>query len=142
LKLFVDTWGWLALEDRLEKSHESTMRCYSEVRTRSGQILTSNFVLDETITRLFRRRPFQEAARFASGILASPFIRVESVTDARFHQAFALRQRFADKPKISFTDLTTMVIMSELKVTKILTADSHFSQVALGFQILPEMSGE
>jgi len=64
------------------------------------------------------------------------------VTDARFRQAFALRQRFADKPKISFTDLTTMVIMTELKVTKILTADSHFSQVALGFQILPEMSGE
>jgi len=142
LKLFVDTWGWLALEDRLEKSHERAMLCYSEVRAWPGQILTSNFVLDETVTRLFRRRPFQEAARFAGGILSSPFIRVESVTDARFRQAFALRQRFADKPKISFTDLTTMVIMTELKVTKILTADSHFSQVALGFQILPEMSGE
>jgi len=60
----------------------------------------------------------------------------------RFFQAFSLRQRFADKPKISFTDLTTMVIMSEMKVTKILTADSHFSLVPLGFQILPGLNGE
>lgn len=137
MKLFIDTWGWLALEDRLERFHESSLRCYSEVRAGSGQILTSNFVLDETITRLFRRRPFQEAVRFTNGILASPFVRVEPVTEQRFRQAFSLRQRFADKPKISFTDLTTMIIMTELKVTKILTADSHFSQVALGFQILP-----
>lgn len=137
MKLFVDTWGWLALEDRLERFHESTVKCFSDVRSRSGQILTSNFVLDETITRLFRRRPFEEATRFTSGILSSPFVRVELVTEPRFRQAFALRQRFADKPKISFTDFTTMVIMTELKVTKILTADSHFSQAALGFQILP-----
>jgi predicted nucleic acid-binding protein len=137
LKLFVDTWGWLALEDRLERFHENAVKCFSEVRARSGQILTSSFVLDETITRLFRRRPFEEATRFTSGILSSPFVRVELVTEPRFRQAFSLRQRFADKPKISFTDLTTMVIMAELKVTKILTADSHFSQGALGFQILP-----
>ncbi len=141
MKLFVDTWGWLALEDRLEKSHQSAQRCYRDVRTRSGQIFTSNFVLDETITRIFRRRPFQEALRFTSGLLASPFIRVESVTEARFRQAFSLRQRFGDKPKISFTDLTTMVIMTELNVTGILTADAHFSQAGLGFHILPGSSG-
>jgi predicted nucleic acid-binding protein len=142
LKLFVDTWGWLALEDRLEKSHESAARCYKQVITRPGQILTSNFVLDETFTRLFRRRPFHEAVHFAGGLLASPFIRVEPVSDARFRQAFSLRQKFADKPKISFTDLTTMVIMAELKIPMILTADSHFAQAGLGFEILPRMSEE
>jgi len=137
LRLFIDTWGWLALEDRLERSHENAAQYYNEVRAGSGQILTSNFVLDETITRLFRRRPFQEANRFTRGILSSPFVRVELVTEPRFRQALTLRQRFADKPKISFTDLSTMVIMTELNVAKILTADSHFSQVGMGFQILP-----
>lgn len=137
MKLFVDTWGWLALEDRLEKSHDDAARCYNETIGQAGQILTSNFVLDETITRLFRRRPFSEAVRFLKGLLASPKIRVELVSDARFRQAFSLRQRFYDKPKISFTDLTSMVIMTELNVTKILTADSHFTQAGLGFHILP-----
>jgi uncharacterized protein len=51
-----------------------------------------------------------------------------------------MRQRFADKPRISFTDLTTMVIMAELKITQILTADSHFTQAGLGFEILPRIS--
>jgi uncharacterized protein len=137
LKVFIDTWGWLALEDRKELLHEDAARTYKEIREQSGQLLTSNFVLDETFTLLFRRRPFDEAVRYASGILASPFIRVEVVSDARFRQAFLLRQRFSDKPRISFTDLTTMAIMKELKLTHILTADSHFTQVGFGFQILP-----
>lgn len=140
MKLFIDTWGWLALEDRLEESHETATRCYRTASVRPGQILTSNFVLDETITRLFRCRPFQEAVRFAGSLLASPSIRIESVTDSRFQQAFQMRQRFADKPRISFTDLTTMVIMAELKITQILTADSHFTQAGLGFEILPRIS--
>jgi uncharacterized protein len=142
VKVFIDTWGWLALEDRLEKSHESVRQFYRKVHARADQILTSNFVLDETITRLFRRRPFQEAVQFVGGLLASPSIRIEPVTDARFHQAFMLRQRYSDKPRISFTDLTTMVIMTELNITQIMTADSHFTQAGLGFQIIPRGSGE
>jgi uncharacterized protein len=43
-----------------------------------------------------------------------------------------------DKPRISFTDLTTMIIMTELEVVDILTADVHFTHVGLGFRLLPE----
>ena len=138
MKLFVDTWGWLVLADRKDPRHSSVARCYLERSQTAGRIVTSNFVLDETLTLLFRRRPFDEAWRFANSLLQSPFISLLPVTEVRFRKAFELHQRFSDKPKISFTDLTSMVIMQELRAADIMTADTHFLQVGLGFRLLPE----
>lgn len=138
MKLFVDTWGWLVLEDRKDPSHERAARCYEELRKRLGRVVTSNFVLDETFSLLFGRRPFDEAWRFANALVSSPWIGIEAITDSRFRNALELRKRFADKPKISFTDLTSMALMTELKLAEILTADAHFTHVGMGFKTLPE----
>jgi len=138
LKLFVDTWGWLALADRGEKKHREAAACYTERSSVIGRVLTSNFILDEFLTILFSRRPFAEAERFSKALFASPFLTIEQVTPERFNAALSLRLKLADKPRISFTDLTSMVIMSELRVADILTADVHFTHVGLGFRLLPE----
>jgi uncharacterized protein len=138
LKLFVDTWGWLALADRSEVRHEWAAKFYAQRSHRTGRIFTSDFVLDEFLTLLFARRPFAEASRFAKALLASPFVTVQDVTRERFDAAFELRLRLSDKPRISFTDLTSMVIMKELGIVDAMTADSHFLQVGLGFQTFPE----
>jgi uncharacterized protein len=142
LKLFVDTWGWLVLADRRDPFNAQASRCYKECSESSGRVFTSNFVLDETFTLLFSRLSFEEARRFANGILDSPFIAVEQVTEPRFRRAFELRVKFSDKPKISFTDLSSMVIMTELKLTDVLTADAHFSQVGFGFRVFSDGTGE
>ena len=138
MKLFVDTWGWLALADRGEARHHATAACYTQRSSVLGRVLTSNFVLDEFLTILFSRRPFAEAERFSKALLASPFLTIEQVTPERFDAAMDLRLMLADKPRISFTDLTSMVIMRELGVVDILTADAHFIHVGLGFRLLPE----
>jgi len=138
LKLFVDTWGWLALADRKDAKHGLAADCYRERSKLSRHIVTSNFVLDELLTLLFLRLSFTDAAKFANAILASPAVTTEMVTRERFRTAMEFRIKFADKPKISFTDLTSMVIMKELGISEVLTADSHFLQVGMGFRILPE----
>jgi uncharacterized protein len=138
LKLFVDTWGWLALADRSDAKHRAAAECYAQQSRQAGRILTSDFVLDELWTLLFARRPFDEAAKFANALLASPFVAVEWVTRERFNAAMQLRLKFSDKPKLSFTDLTSITIMRELRITDVMTATSHFMQVGLGFRILPE----
>jgi predicted nucleic acid-binding protein len=138
LKLFVDTWGWLALADRNDTKHGLAADCYRERSKLRRNVVTSNFVLDELVTLLFLRLPFAEAARFANAVFASHAVATELVTPERFKAAMGLRLKFADKSKISFTDLTSMVIMKELGVSEVLTADSHFVQVGMGFHILPE----
>ena len=138
MKIFVDTWGWLALADRSDKGHEAAAECYAQRSRSRGRVVTSNFVLDEVFTLLFLRLSFGDAAKFGTAILSSPFVRIEQVTPERFQMSMRYRLKFADKPKISFTDLTTMVIMKELEISDVLTADNHFVQVGLGFRRLPE----
>jgi predicted nucleic acid-binding protein len=137
VKLLIDTWGWLVLEDSRDPSHQAASRTYAEAVRTSGDVFTTNFVLDETISLLFRRRPFEEVARFTRGLLTSPAIGIEEITPTRFRKAFDLRLMFRDKPDISFTDLTTMIVAQDLKVTDILTGDRHFIQAGLGFRLLP-----
>jgi uncharacterized protein len=137
VKLFIDTWGWLVLEDSRDPQHQAVSRAYAEAAKMSGNVFTTNFVLDETICLLFRRRPFEEVARFIKGLLASPFIGIEEITSARFRRAFELRLAFRDKPDISFTDLTTMIVAQDLEVMDILSGDRHFLQAGLGFRLLP-----
>ena len=43
-----------------------------------------------------------------------------------------------DKPEISITDLTSMMVMRDLKIDTILTDDSHFVQVGMGFIKAPD----
>ena len=136
MRLFVDTWGWVAVADRRDAGHEVATKIFRQARL-SGGALTSTFILDETFTHLFKRRPLEEAWLFATTVLLSPFIDIQEVTESRFSRSINLRKQFSDKPNISFTDLTTMAIMVELGVTDILTADRHFTHVGLGFRALP-----
>ena len=136
MKLFVDTWGWVAVADRRDGGHEAATEIFRQAR-RSGGAITSNFILDETFTHLFKRRPFEEAWNFTTTVVQSPFIDIQEITGSRFSRAIELRKQFSDKPRISFTDLSTMAIMVELGITDILTADRHFTNVGLGFRALP-----
>lgn len=136
MKLFVDTWGWVAIADRRDAGHEAATEIFRQAR-RSGGAITSNFILDETFTLLFQRRPFEDAWHFATNVVRSPYIDVQEVSSARFSKTIELRKQFSDKPKISFTDLSTMAIMLELGIVDILTAGRHFTRVGLGFRSLP-----
>lgn len=137
--LFLDTWGWLVLADAKDPAHT---RASAERRARGarGSLVTTDYVLDETVTLLFKRAAFTLAQRFVTAIFdaeSAGLLRLERITAQRFEEAYRLRLRYRDKPGISFTDLTSMVVMQELRIAHILTADAHFAQVRLGFRCLP-----
>jgi predicted nucleic acid-binding protein len=138
--VFIDTWGWLALGHRRDARHQEVKALYQDLQAKGTLLYTTDYVLDEVITLLFRREAFEEAVPFMEGIFQAVEegrLTVERVTSERFTSAWALRKRFQDKPKISFTDLTSMRIMSERKISKVLTEDEHFLHVGMGFQKVP-----
>jgi predicted nucleic acid-binding protein len=138
--LFIDTWGWVALGHRRDSRHLEVSEVYRTLRDQNRPIYTSDYVLDEAITLIFRREVYADALRFITGLLKSAdqkFFAIERISAERFLEAWKLRQRFQDKPLISFTDLTSMVLMQEHHIKQILTDDDHFEQVGMKFQRVP-----
>ncbi len=96
--------------------------------------------MDEVITLLFRRESFKEAVQFFQAILDSAnqgYLSLVRITPEYFVEAWDLRRRFTDKPLISFTDLSSIVVMRDLQIKRVITEDEHFLKVGMGFQLLP-----
>jgi len=140
MKLFIDTWGWINIFNRQESHHKQVSRYYQEVRSKQGIILTSDYVLDEVYTLLFKRLPVtlaQNALTTISTAVESGYLNLIWISPERFESAKSLRLKFQDKPSISFTDLTSMAVMKELRIKHILTGDKHFTHVGLELELVP-----
>jgi predicted nucleic acid-binding protein len=138
--LFIDTWAWLVLADEREPAHAEVRALRKDYANRRAGWVTSDYVLSETITRVFSRRPFDDARTYCDSILKARdlgFLQVETITPERSREAYRMRTRLDDKPRISFTDLTSMCVMRDRGLRHIVTKDSHFLQAGLGFLTLP-----
>lgn len=137
---FIDTWGWMALGHQRDTRHADVTEVFRLLRSNHIPIHTSDFVLDELITLLFRREHFDNASAFVETLLSAvklDQLTVDCVTPERFATAWDLRRRFQDKPRISFTDLTSMPLMVERAIDQIVTDDDHFLHVGMGFHKIP-----
>ena len=139
--VFVDAWAWLALSNKKDISHELAKKWYGEIKETGYRMATSDYVLDEVITALFKNVAFGGAIEYIESLFAAikaKQIKLERITETRFKAAWLLRIKYQDKPDISFTDLTSFVLMQELAINNVFTGDAHFNQVNLGFEIIPK----
>jgi uncharacterized protein len=103
--IFIDTWGWLALGHRRDNYHQFVKQLYYKLKQQKNLIYTSDYVLDELISLLFRRENFEEAKTFIDGIIQSAELgnlQLENVTTERFKLAYELRKKLNDKSKYIF----------------------------------------
>lgn len=129
------------IHNKREPKHKKVKAFYRTFRANYGNIYTTDYVLDETLTLVFRRLPFplaEEAMNILDSAIKQDYLNLEWVSPQRFNKARELRLRFQDKPEISFTDLISMVVMQELGLMSILTGDDHFTHVGMGFQKIPD----
>lgn len=139
-RFFIDTWAWLVLANDQDPAFESVSKIRAGAARQRGAWVTTDYVLDEMMTRFFSVSPFAAARRFTEAIFEASglgLVDIEQVTPERFKLAWRLRLRYRDNPRISFTDLTSFVVMRELGLRRVLTGDVHFEQVGLGFVRVP-----
>lgn len=91
--------------------------------------LTTNFVLDETVTILGRRKGFgaEKAAKVAEIILSSPRVFTVHIDESLFKES--LRRYPAYKGILSLTDLSSVVAMKSYGVKEIFSHDHDFDRV-------------
>jgi len=132
--LFVDTAGWMACADESDPAHAASVTERDLWLKSNGLLVTTDYVLDETLTLLRIRLGLSATERWWNQIEESSRLRWEPVSAERAARARAVFFRFRDKD-FSFTDCTSFVVMKELQLKQALTTDHHFIQ--MGFQKVP-----
>jgi hypothetical protein len=132
--LFVDTAGWMACADGADPQHAAAAGARDAALEAGTTLVTTDFVLDETLTLMRLRLGLAAARRWWRQIEETRRLRWEWIEAQRFDKARALFFQYGDKP-FSLTDCTSFVVMRELRLLQALTTDRHFRQ--MGFQVLP-----
>ena len=96
--------------------------------------MTSDYVVDETLTLLRLRLGIAVAERWWHQVDASQRVQWEHIDGVRAERARELFFRYRDK-RFSFTDCTSFALMRELRLTTMLTTGAHFKQ--MGFSLCP-----
>ena len=133
--IFIDTSAWLAMSDSRDGNHRAALTLHRDlVGGHSGRLVTTDYVLDETLT-LIRKRSGPEVVRvFVSGLTESRSVLQIWVTPEHYREAQAV---FLDQGKRawSFTDCTSFVVMRELGILSAFCFDHDFREA--GFETRP-----
>jgi len=126
-EVLMDSAGFLALWDASDAHHAAAVRFQGELARKARRFLTTEYVVDETVTLLRMRHSNAAAVDFLDTIERSEALRLEWIAPERFHAAGALFRKHADK-EWSFTDCVSFALMRELRLRDAFTTDHHFRQ--------------
>ena len=132
MRLFVDTSAWLALNDRNDQYHNKATAKSAEIKRQKIELITSEYIIDESITLIRYRVSHKAAVIFGDSLINSSIVRIIDVTGEDRIKAWEMFKKYEDK-EISFTDCVSFVLMKNLKLHKAFTFDEHFKQT--GFEI-------
>ena len=128
---FIDTSALFALLDCGDKNHEAAKRIWGSLMTDRAPLVTSNYVLLETIAILDRRLGKPAARGFQENIV--PLLRLEWVSP-EVHSAGMSAFLSAGRKNLSLVDLTSFHIMRKSGIRSAFSFDRHFAEQ--GFELL------
>lgn len=96
---------------------------------RTAMALTTDFVLDETITILGRRRGFgaENAAKVGRSLLSSPRVFTVYIDEMLLKEALGLYPKL--QGRLSLTDVSSLVVMKRYGVAEIFSHDRDFEAI-------------
>jgi uncharacterized protein len=122
--IFVDTSAWYAVFSRRDVNHPAAMQAIRSIRE---QLITTDYVVSETLTLLQARGETHRAIAFGRRVIEGGWARIERIDHEHFNSAWNIFQTFRDK-NWSFTDCASRVIMERLGISRALAFDDHFRQ--------------
>ena len=126
-EIFVDTSGFYALLVKKDNKHNDAITILKEASYQKRCFVTTDYVLDETTTLLRMRGLNHLIKEFLESILSSKACRIEWMDANRFEETRILFLKYDDHDW-SFTDCFSFIVMRELKLTKALSKDKHFTE--------------
>jgi predicted nucleic acid-binding protein len=135
--VLVDTGAWIGLLSKNDQYAAQAAAHYSELTSAGARLVTTNYVVDETATRLRYGAGLRAALGFRAMLdeaIASRRVTVAWVDESLEREGWKLLGQYADV-KLSLTDATSAAVARKRKISEVFGFDSDFE--ALGFLVLP-----
>ncbi|MBI5245380.1 MAG: type II toxin-antitoxin system VapC family toxin [Elusimicrobia bacterium] len=129
MRIFIDTSAFIALEDRSDRQHPAAREFYLSL-TPADRLFTSNYILDETATRLRYTIGLDAAVRFLETMSASRLVRILYVGPDLDKEALGVMKKFRDK-RLSFTDCSTIALARTHGLDGVFAFDDDFAGLRL-----------
>jgi uncharacterized protein len=122
---FIDTSGFCALLIKRDDMHEKAAKLLAAAAKRQARFVTTDYVLDETVTLLCARGHGHLVGLFLKSTLNSQACVVDWMSPERFAEAAAFLDKYLEHG-YSFTDCVSFVTMKARGLRDALTKDEHF----------------
>jgi predicted nucleic acid-binding protein len=136
-RVFGDTSFFFALVAKRDPAHQPAVTAYEKLLRAGSRVVTSDYIIDETLTLTKARINAESALALLDRIEASEAIDLEEITPARFSSSKTYFRKHCDHG-YSFTDCTSFTVMREYHLRAALTTDRHFAEA--GYEVLLPMA--
>lgn len=128
--IFVDTTVWVGASDENDDFYEFSRSVTEAIRLGNlPQALTTDFVIDETVTILGKRKDFgaEKAREVGERLLLSPSVFVVFVDELLLKDALKCYPQY--QGELSLTDVISVVVMQKYHIREIFSHDRDFDKV-------------
>lgn len=122
--VFVDTSAWFAVVTPSDPNHSQAA---GWLTAHSALLLTTDYIVDETLTLLRSRAERQRALLLGGQFFAGNLADVYRLTDDDLQNAWRIFRDFDDKDW-SFTDCTSKIVIERFGIAEAFAFDRHFHQ--------------
>ena len=125
MTVFLDTSAVLAVVDADDKFHARGRQRWAHLLDEGATVLTSNYVLLESIALLQRRLGIEAVSVLLQEI--QPTLEIVWI-DRELHSGAAATLIAANRRQLSLVDLTSFAIMHQRGIDAVFTFDEHFAE--------------
>jgi uncharacterized protein len=122
--IFVDTGAWFAATVPTDQNYAIAAQWLEQNRE---PLLTTDYVMSETLTLLRARGERQRAIQFGTALLEGNLATLYYLKATEIQQTWQIFRHFADKDW-SFTDCASKLVMENLEIAQAFAFDHHFHQ--------------
>lgn len=130
MKVFVDTSAFYALAAEEDRAHDAACQIHEHLRQSADALMTTNYVVLETISLLQRRHGVEAAERFGDGVERVQIVWMEA--DA--HRAAWRVWKGRRLRGLSLVDCSSFEVMRRLNIQRAFAFDRQFAEA--GFTVL------
>ena len=131
--IFIDSSAWIALLNRRDQYHSDAAATFNDLVHQNARFLTTDYVIDETATRLRSIANHSIAIMFLNQInnaKETGILTVVAIDRDLFQESERLFRQYDSAP-LSFTDCTSFMVCQRHKISKAFAFDRHFNLMGI-----------